>query len=80
MSRKLKIVPDELIAEYRAAYFEANGRPIFVSYNRGWYQLGTGGYQARYRGRQVQYMAAELRNRVARAALLPTPMTKGTDA
>lgn len=76
MSKKLRIDPEALMAEYRAAFLAANGTPVFIAYKRGWYQIGAHGMKPMHRARQVEYYAATLRARVE----LSTPTTKGTDA
>jgi len=57
-------VPEDVMADYRAAYLAANGRSISVAYNRGWFVLDTGPYQTRHRRQQVEGFTAELRRRV----------------
>lgn len=61
----------QIIAEYRAAYEAANGKPIEVRYASGWYQIGRGWRHSSHREREIIAFTANLKNR-ARA----TPDTK----
>ena len=58
----MKLSPSTVIELYEQAYSRANGKPIKVTYNRGWYNLGS----ETYRKTDILYFTEVLNGRAKR--------------